>query len=119
MAALEGKLEKEREARVALEARVSELAKAEDVKSAQLVRTVAELDEAREKQARLEKRVEELATRVAGDGEPEWFRHNASTVALAQAAGRKPDKSFADAANRRKPAARAPAEAPIKDSERG
>ncbi|KAL3205850.1 hypothetical protein MRX96_011002 [Rhipicephalus microplus] len=51
----------------ALEAQVAELDKAGQAKTAQLVRTVAELDEAREKQAQLEKRVEELVTPAAGD----------------------------------------------------
>ncbi|KAL3227326.1 hypothetical protein MRX96_048802 [Rhipicephalus microplus] len=54
-------------AREALEAQVAELDKAGQAKTAQLVRTVAELDEAREKQAQLEKRVEELVTPAAGD----------------------------------------------------
>lgn len=64
---LEGYLREEREAREALEAQVAELDKAGQAKTAQLVRTVAELDEAREKQAQLEKRVEELVTPAAGD----------------------------------------------------
>ncbi|KAL3188161.1 hypothetical protein MRX96_004154 [Rhipicephalus microplus] len=51
----------------ALEAQVAELDKAGQAKTAQLVRTVAELEEAREKQAQLEKRVEELVTPAAGD----------------------------------------------------
>lgn len=45
---LEKNLAEEREARVALEARVGELAKAGDAKAAQLVRTEAELGEALE-----------------------------------------------------------------------
>lgn len=62
---LEKNLAEEREAQVALEARVGELAKAGDAKAAQLVRTEAGLGEALERQAQLEKWVEELETRAA------------------------------------------------------
>ncbi|KAL3220351.1 hypothetical protein MRX96_029919 [Rhipicephalus microplus] len=51
----------------ALEAQVAELDRAGQAKTTRLVRTVAELDEAREKQAQLEKRAEELVTLAAGD----------------------------------------------------
>ncbi|KAH9363254.1 hypothetical protein HPB48_006360 [Haemaphysalis longicornis] len=64
---LEGYLREEREARMALEARVAELDKAGQAKTTQLVRTMAKLGEARERQAQLEKRVEELVTPAVGD----------------------------------------------------
>ncbi|KAH9378513.1 hypothetical protein HPB48_009410 [Haemaphysalis longicornis] len=64
---LDGYLREEREARMALEARVAELDKAGQAKTAQLVRTMAQLDEARERQAQLQKRVEELVTPAVGD----------------------------------------------------
>ncbi|KAH8037573.1 hypothetical protein HPB51_014888 [Rhipicephalus microplus] len=73
---LEGCLREEREAREALEAQVAELDKAGQAKTAQLVRTVAELEEAREKQAQLEKRVEELVTPAAGDDASAWAQNN-------------------------------------------
>ncbi|KAH8035909.1 hypothetical protein HPB51_011007 [Rhipicephalus microplus] len=73
----EGYLREKREAREALEAQVAELDKAGQAKTAQLVRTVAELDEAWEKQAQLEKRVEELVTPAAGDDASARAQNNA------------------------------------------
>lgn len=73
---LEGYLREEREARMALEARVAELDKAGQAKTAQLVRTMAELGEARERQAQLEKRVEELVTPAVGDDVSARHQHD-------------------------------------------
>ncbi|KAH9376463.1 hypothetical protein HPB48_000509 [Haemaphysalis longicornis] len=73
---LEGYLREEREARGALEARVTELDKAGQAKTAQLVRTMAELGEARERQAQLEKRVEELVTPAVGDDVSARHQHD-------------------------------------------
>lgn len=125
----------EREARVALEAQVSELTRAGEGRAAQLVRTVAELDAEREKRAELERRVQALETRAAGDRgqeRPEPTNRtgieaekapeagtatrksedgNPSEAADLAAEEEKRRKSYAGVTNRRGPAAKTPARA--------
>ncbi|KAL3210371.1 hypothetical protein MRX96_008887 [Rhipicephalus microplus] len=112
---LEGYLREEREAREALEAQVAELDKAGQAKTAQLVRTVAELDEAREKQAQLEKRVEELVTLVAGD-DAKRTRVTKKAPRQRREVGGSPARSLAAVVNHSSP--RTPAKVPAKDQRR-